>query len=209
MRHFMSAGIVGLAAAGACAQKDSATWLWDVSTPNGDAIVEPGETATITLSVLMDVDAGGAPIALFGSIFDTLGGNQADVGNILGWEVLSDLADMFGDVTTTDGISLFGTYVAQCFFPNFVPCTDDNPIDVLSFHWDTDDYSRYSVDFATSTKALQVTIDPMGDQQVIDVPVNEASITFLVVPAPAAVALIGLSVFGPRRPVRHPGPALS
>jgi hypothetical protein len=28
-----------------------ATWLWDVTTQNGDAIVEPGETATITLSI--------------------------------------------------------------------------------------------------------------------------------------------------------------
>jgi hypothetical protein len=177
--------VAGLCA-GAPAQEVSATWLWDVTTQDGDAIVEPGETATVTLTLLMEVEAGKDEVfALADTRFDTLGGTNAANGSIAGWELLNKLGDFAGDHTATDGVSLFETYAANCFGIQMIPCTLDNPIDVLAFEWTTADYSGYTVDYATSTEFVSVWKDLFGDQDYVQVGVSEALISFQVVPVPS------------------------
>jgi hypothetical protein len=186
----MCGAVVAGACASAVAQEDSATWLWDVTTQDGDEVVEPGETATVTLSLLMEVEAGkGEQIALAGVLFDTLGGDNAAIGSVGDWTVLNDLADIFGDLTTTDGVSLFGTFGVNCFGIQMFPCSLDNPIDVLAFEWSTDDYSHYSVDYTTSTNDAAVWRDLFDEQEFLEVQTNEALISFQVVPAPATLAI--------------------
>jgi hypothetical protein len=196
----MDIRICGAVLAGACgaaaAQEDSATWLWDVTTQDGDSIVEPGETATVTLSLLMEVGAGkGEEIALHAAVFDTLGGDNGANGGIKVWEVLNNLDALTGDLTTTDGISLFGTNAGQCLPPQYTPCILDNPIDVLAFEWATDDFGPYSVEYATATVGVVVVTDLFGvNEQFIEVEVAEALISFQVVPTPPAAPVIAFAM---------------
>lgn len=189
-------GLVGVAACTAAhAQEDSATWLWEVTTQDGDATVEPGETATITISLFMDVDVGkGEEIALHAATFNTLGGKGAAKGGIQGWEILNDLYSLTGDLTTTDGVSLFGTNVGQCLPPQYVPCDLDNPIDVLAFEWSTDDYAEYDVHYATDTQVVVVVKDVFGSgEEFVQVDAIEASIVFDVIPTPSGVLVLVLA----------------
>jgi hypothetical protein len=181
---------------GSLAQDDSATWLWDVTTQDGDSIVEPGETATVTLSLLMEVGAGkGELIAFADTIFDTLGNGQAANGAIIGWQVLNNLDFHPGDTTTTDGVNMFGTSASQCLPPQYTPCNLDNPIDIFAFDWATNDFRSYSVEYATSTFGLVVVTDIFGDnEQFIDVEVAEALISFQVVPTPPAAPVIAFAM---------------
>jgi hypothetical protein len=175
--------VAGLATAAlgaaASAQVDgTATWLWEVTTESGDAIVEPGETATITLSVDMSPDVnfpGGPVLGLAYAEFDTLGARNADMGTIEGWDVLGHLDDIFGDQTTTDGVNLFGTVAVQPLDDLFDP---SDPIDVLRFTWAPQQISEYGVAYNTNTILLKVAeIDGTFDWTVV-----EASISFSVVP---------------------------
>ena len=177
-----------------------ATWLWDVTTENGDAIVEPGETATVTLSIDMvpDVNFGDGPVLGFGfAIFDTLGGDGAANGQILDWEVLNALDNFTGDLTETDGVNLTNTWLGQ--HPDLGAFLPSDPIDVFEFTWGTNDYSGYSVEYATETLPIG---DPpiahnilvwegefLGEHDVFHWPIAEATISFAVVPAPSVLAL--------------------
>ncbi len=188
--------IICACAATAHAQLDStATWLWEVTTDNGDAVVEPGETAAVTLSVLMELppDAPKDLLVAFGAaMFDTLGANGAPLGHIKDWTIHNQL-DFAGDQTTTDGVSLFNTYVGQ-------PIQDivlDNPIDVLTFYWAADASGRFDVAYSTKTSIP----DQAGFVHVLVGPpdcvcelqawlIEEASVAFLVVPPPATMTVV-------------------
>jgi hypothetical protein len=172
------------------------TWLWDVTTQDGDNIVHPGETATITLSLDMDPSvgekgqSGGTVIGFGAAIFDTLGGLNADKGTIIGWDVLNSLDFLLGDTTTSDGISLFDTTVGQV--PSEVFSKAD-PISVITFHWQPARTGDFEVRYSTWTDPSMFFVwesgDPLGTNWTSIV---EAAIRFEVVPAPAGiVALIG------------------
>ncbi len=198
MRNRTCAGVLVGACGVACAQEGTATWLWDVTTQDGDAIVEPGETATVTLSVLFEVEAGkGEVVALADTRFDTLGANNAARGGIEAWVILNDLDEFLGDTTTTDGVSLFGTQAANCFGIQMLHCSLDNPIDVIAFEWGTGDYSQYSVEYSTATDFVAVWKDLFGEQDYVEIPVEEALIAFQVIPSPP-VALAILVLIAPR-----------
>lgn len=195
-----------------------ANWLWNVTTQDGDAIVEPGETATVTLSIDFhpDADVDGPVQGLGTAYFDTAGLGGAANGTVVGWQVLNDLDNLSGDTTTTDGVSLFGTSAIQLTpFPGFV---HDDPIDVLQFEWQTENYSSYQVEYATFTS------DRMhGDHMIIvwegdDLfsakpypwPIEEAAVVFEVVPAPAASFVVVAGMMANckrrRRGIRSPFP---
>jgi len=116
-------------------------WLWEVTTDDGDALVEPGETAAVTLSVDLDPSVGeagqtpGLVISAFqGGIFDVLGGINADKGEILGWEYpTEELLFGAGDTATTDGTNVFGVTVAQGL--GDAPADTGDPLDVFTFLW--------------------------------------------------------------------------
>jgi len=179
-------GIVGLAA-GAQAQSGSATWMADVNAPAG------GNTAEVTLSLAMD---GDTPfVALSATIFDTLNTIGAEHGEITGWSVLNSLDELTGDLTTTDGDSLFGTNAGQLTV--FGPFTSDNPIDVLSFTWEGAQIVESGAEVGYSTATENVTLWMGEDKEsagAVDVSNNiaEAAFGWQVVPTPASAALLGL-----------------
>ena len=202
----MTIGVVCAAASGAFAQVGGeASWLWEVTTQDGDSLVEPGETATIKLSINFDPDVtpGGPVQGLAGAIWDTVGGLNASAGTITGWEVLSNLDDLTGDTTTTDGVSLFASTAAQ----GGQVYNHDDPIDVLSFEWKSDDYTDFVVEYTTIT-TLHDPADHLifvweGDDpwfaDAIAWPIDEAMVSFQVIPAPASALLIGIAGLGAAR----------
>jgi hypothetical protein len=183
----------------------TATWLYDVTTQNGDALVEPGETATITLSLLMEPDEGdGHFIAIGATIFDTLGGDGAAAGHILRWEVHNGLDELTGDLTTTDGVSLYNTTAGQILVGGG-PFTSANPISVLSFEWQPDAYAMFDVEYDTlsNIEGEQIVLVWAGATKKtassIQYPVIDAHISFKVIPAPTTLALLAPTLAAVRR----------
>jgi hypothetical protein len=169
----------------------TATWLWDVTTQDGDALVEPGETATITLSLLMELALGDGPfVALAATMFDTIGMAGADNGDIAGWFIHYPLAEIDGDTTTTDGVSLFNSSAIQLTVGP--PFSSDNPIAVITFEWEPAEHEMLNVEYTTysfNPEPHAMYVWEGADKQSADAvtyDVTEAAITFTVIPAPPA-----------------------
>jgi uncharacterized protein (TIGR03382 family) len=187
----MSVGLGVSLGLGAIASADgTAMWQWSVVTNNGNAVVEPGESAYVTLSILTEPDQGAEFLALAASIFDTVGGTNADKGQIVTWEVLNDLDYLTGDLTTTDGVSLFNTNVGQLSV--YGPFFTDNPLSVLTFQWKPTVQGTYTVDYDTNTEAMVMWEGIGDDAHAVWYDVVEGAISFNVVPAPGGAALAGL-----------------
>jgi hypothetical protein len=189
----------------------TATWLYDVTTQDGDAFVEPGETATVTLTLVMEPKQDiQTSAALSAAVFSTIGSDGADHGHIIGWKVLSIFADLTGDLTTTDGVSLYNTTAGQ--LETFGPFDPSNPVDVFMFEWAPDADVNTTVSYTTvsdTNKPGTITVwecnEYGGDVPVI-YPVTEAAITFTVIPAPPTLALLLLAA-PRRRPRTEPRPS--
>jgi len=177
------------------------TVLWEVSTQDGDALVEPGETATVSLALEMmpdvvaqDEDGNQGFSAM---IFDTLGGAGAANGQIIGWEPNQDLTFLTGDLTTTDGVNLFFTNLGQLALAGG-PFAKDNPIDLLSFEWEPAVTGSYTVEYFTSTDILQFWTGTFADSTSTTAGTLDAPITFEVVPGPGTAlgpAMLGVMTF--------------
>jgi len=213
-----SAGLIALAAAAGtpahAGEEPSVTWLWEVTTDNGDALVEPGETATVTLSADMEPSVGEPGqtdgfivVGINFTTFDTLGGPNSDRGEIAGWQVLNDLDFLFGDTTTTDGVSLFNTQAGQAVGSNLF-FSDDDPVDILTWSWSTDDFSGYVVQYETSTEGFLIGEGNEAGDIDDSFPaknVVEAQVEFQVIPSPTAPsAMLLLSPLLMRRARRLP-----
>ncbi len=180
--------IAGLAAA-AQAQSGAATWMADVNIVNET-------TAEWTLSLSMEADT--EFVALSATIFDTLNTAGAEFGDITSWEVLNDLAELTGDLTTTDGDNLYGTNAGQLTV--FGPFTSDNPVDVLKFTWEAADGFTIGdggdlVSYSTSTENVTLWVGADKDSaDALDVTGNvlEGVARIGIIPAPGAAALLGL-----------------
>jgi hypothetical protein len=134
------------------------------------------------------------------SIFDTLGGRGADAGHIVSWNVLEHFADATGDLTTTDGVSLFGTTAMQ--FDIQGPFSADNPVAIFEFEWAPDVLGSYVVEYETFS---YLDVDQHHDVVVLiakepfefinpeEWPVTEAHISFQVVPAPGGMVVLVLA----------------
>lgn len=184
----------------------TATWLWDVTTQNGDAIVEPGETATVTLSLLMEPDPGFGPwVAISATVFDVLGDDAAAKGSILGWEYHNDLDQLTGDLATSDGVSIYNVQGGQLTALGG-PFSGDNPIDVFSFDWAPDEDGPFTATYVTNSVYLDQLVHEVivwegtdiEDALAVTYPVAEASISIMVIPAPAAAVVLA-AAFVPRR----------
>jgi hypothetical protein len=194
---------------GATAQDEMASWLWTVETDDGDALVEPGESAIVTLTLDLEPDAGEGDVLGFGAaIWDTIGSSGASNGQLVDWLILNHLGELLGDVTTTDGVSLFGTVAGD--LPGIGPDTFWDPIDVLQFEWTTDEYSNYTVEYDTFSASyatgerglIDIYLEHApGDYEAVQWPVVEAAVSFQVVPAPGALVpgAILLTTFASRR----------
>jgi hypothetical protein len=172
-----------------------ATWLWDVTTQNGDAIVEPGETATVTISMLIEPDPGSPPNAMIAAaVFDTLAATSS--GHIVGWKVLNFLEELTGDLTTTDGVNLFDTHAGQL---SVQYQTLDNPVDVFTFDWQPNEYAPLTEIYTTHSRlddqehvaiVWEYVDHPGKDGLTAVYPITEAEISISVIPTPATSLLL-------------------
>jgi hypothetical protein len=197
----MKAAILALAAIAPAHVASAQTWDWlaTVDTP----VLDPSKgviTQTVTLSVAMEYDT---PFYILGAaVFDTLGTLNADRGHIVDWEVLNQLDELTGDLTTTDGVSLYGTYAGQLC--TFTVCNTDNPLDVLEFTWQLDDLdpaAPFEVTYATdtSTAGIWAGEGPFESKFIpIDAP-TEVAFGWTVVPSPSSLALGALAIITRRR----------
>jgi hypothetical protein len=211
--HVFGAVLLSVVAGQTASGDGQATWLWEVTTQNGDALVEPGETALVTLSLLMESETYEMDqLAIGTAVFDTIGGFGADSGEIVDWLVLNNLGALYGKTTTTDGVNLCNTTAAQ--LDDFQGLwTKDNPAEVFEFEWSPVVDGAYAVEYET----LSHTFDMPGIVQVLIArepdeyvefefwPVAEAAISFQVVPAPATVGLAALGVIAASRRRRSRG----
>ena len=185
------------------------TWLFDVTTRNGDAIVEPGETATVSLFLDMAPSVGEQlPDGFFlygflGGIVDVIGQGNAANGQILGWEENPDLLSIFGPTGESDGVSIFGVILAQAVFGDG-PFDQSDPIHLLSFEWEPAIDGAYAVEYD-----LLIGDPPLGpgfhvgtwDGRNLDSfgtefwAVEPGTVQFQVVPAPALPTAFGLAFF--------------
>jgi len=157
--HIALAGIATTAAP-ALAQEDLfGTFVWEVATLDGDAIVEPGETAEVTILLDLTPDVitgdGFGVWGIAALIVDTLAGPGAANGHILGWRANINLTWLTGDLTTTDGVSLFNSNFGQW---SQWPCLAPEPGDpsfLLTFDWQPLIRGSYDVHYQSSTSALQ------------------------------------------------------
>jgi hypothetical protein len=184
--------ILALAAPACAAHAQTWTWLADVE----NKVLDPGKgitTQTVTLTALMEHDT--PYIAIGATIFDTIGDANAYHGHVTDWQVLNNLADLTGDLTTTDGVSLYNTNAGQ-LCATFGPCTTANPIDVLEFTWELDEDAPldapFDVTYLTLTSAAIIMAGE--DQETADFieveVVIEGVMSWTVVPAPGTIALV-------------------
>lgn len=192
---------LALVVASAALAQQPVTWTWQAKVDQ--PVIDPdGVTSQkVTLSALMEADA--PTVFLSAVIFDTLIAANPDYGTISGWTVLNSLADLTGDLTTSDGTSLYGTNAGQlCLWG---PCTMDNPVDILEFTWqladDVDLDAPVTVTYATDTLIAVVKAGTdHGDAQAYEAEViNEATFGWTIVPAPATLALLAAPVITRRR----------
>ncbi len=181
------AALLAVAGLAGAAQAQSLTWMSDV--PAGTEL-NPGDSIKVTLSASME--SAEEFTALSATIFDTINALGGDLGDITAWEVLNDLAELTGDLTTTDGDSLFGTNAGQLTV--FGPFSSDNPIDVLSFTWTAAEGGQGGdVLFNTNTKAAVLWVGDDKDTAVsVDANLSDTVFGWSVIPTPASAALLGL-----------------
>ena len=168
-------------------------WISEVSTQDGDAIVELGETATVSLWMDMDPSVGemlpdGTRLYGFGTgSIDVLGGLNAEKGQIIGWAI-NDALD-FGNDGTTDGTSIFGVELAQLLLD---PFDFSDPIFLLSFEWAPTDFTIFNVFYELDVGTFKGPgIIIWKDDGTFEAwPVDRQSVAFTVVPSPASAGAI-------------------
>lgn len=180
-------------------------WISEVTTQDGDSIVEPGETATVSLWMDMDPSVGeilpdGLEVDAFaGGVIDVIGGMGAAEGTVLGWDVNDSLN--VGQLGTTDGISIFDVTVFQ---PFTLDIDASDPIFLMSFEWSPIEYTAFEASFAPV-----ISYDEMPFFQIYKGggftefwPATEHSVAIQVVPAPCtmlSVALAAIAITRRRR----------
>lgn len=164
------------------------TWLWDVTTANGDSLVEPGETANITLiaDLSPDVNFPDGPVLGFAAtVFDLLGGSNAQLGVISDWKIIG----IDGLVEQQLDYDLLGVTIAQSTGQDFFSPAD--PISLFEFEWTPQTYDHYQVSYSTATTLMRAWEGTEEVPFLVDWTSIDASIDFLVVPSPPSLLLWG------------------
>lgn len=194
---------VGLLTAAALGQMGQ--WISEVETDNGDSIVEPGETATVSIWMDLDPSVGdqlpdGLIVrALGGGRFDFVGQMNADKGSITSWERNEHLA--IGDEGFTDGVSIFDVEIFQLPGENV---DSSDPLLLLEYQWKPNVYDAFT---AFYTPFVEVGDDKDGffvyfaNGPTQTWRATERSISIQVIPAPSClICILGMVVtFGARR----------
>jgi hypothetical protein len=180
--------------AGAASAQNIMTMSWSVGdTGNNDGIIEPGESALLTLSATMNPGRTGYA----GSIFDVIGVGNWATGSVDSYTNLVDsLATGPGDLQGNNDITGIESFQLPPFFnPSFKA---GNPIAIYSITWTPNDYTARLVtltsanhaNFSVYTDTFGTSVEYTGDVQ---------RTAFEVVPAPASLALLGLGGLVARR----------
>ncbi len=177
--------LIVVAGMAAVASAQTMTISWMVSdTGNGDGIIEPGESALLSMWASMDPGATG----FAGSIYDIMGTGNFDTGTV---DVFDNLLDaLTDDGTLGAGNNITGVESFQlppAFNGDFIA---DNPIQLYNITWTPNDYSNRTVSGGTTHINFDVYTDDFGTS--VPYTGDVSGFRFDVVPAPASVALLGL-----------------
>ncbi len=185
--------VAGIAAAASA--QGTLTYSWNVSdTGNGDGVIEPGESALLTMIGTMDPGATG----FAGSIYDIVGVSNWDTGTVDAYENHLDALTGPGNLQGNNDILTIESFqLPPLFNPDF---DASNPITLYSITWTPSDYTARTVEVGdTNHLNNDVYTDTFGTS----VPYTGVSgvASFNVVPAPASMALLGLGglIAGRRR----------
>jgi len=189
------ASLIAVAGIAAAASAQTITYSWTVSdTGNGDGIIEPGESALLTMSARMDPAAAG----FAGSIYDIIGGANWDTGSVDSYvNRLNELTDNGALQANGDILLIESFQLPSAFNGNFV---SDNPIELYYITWTPADYSARTVSVGDANH-LNNSVYTDGFGTSVEYSGVAGSASFDVVPAPASMALLGLGglVAGRRR----------
>jgi MYXO-CTERM domain-containing protein len=192
----MKNGIVALVALAGLASGATAanTWMVDISYSNGgNAIINAGDTATVTIWAAFDDNlyafAGGA----FNVNTNDDNGSWSDFGRDLKGPGTADGVAVGGDVT--------GVITGQLHFPLAGIFADtSNPIKAWHGTFSTTDLSFRTVDLTTdSTKYAVYTDDQGTSKDFIDSLIEGAGGINVGVPTPGTAALLGLGALAAGR----------
>lgn len=182
-------GLAGLASA-----QGVMTITWAASdTGDGDGVVEPGESAVMTMYAQMNPGETG----FAGSIYAIGGDADWAAGTLVSYDNLLD--DLTDDGTLGAGNTITGIESFQ-LPPLFNPFFDaSNPIALYSLVWTPADYGSRTVTFgSTNHLNFDVYTDTSGTSVAYTGEVFPGLIK--VIPAPASMALLGLGgLLGVRR----------
>ena len=176
--------VVGLASIASA--QSTLTYSWSVGdTGNNDGLIEPGESAVLTMRGAMDPAATG----FAGSIYDIAGIANWDTGAVASYtnflKALTDDGNLQpnGDITGIESFQLP---------PLFNPTFDaSNPVQLYEIVWTPNDYAPRSVQVGDANHLNNdVYTDTFGSSVSYQGIAGVAS--FNVVPTPASAALFGL-----------------
>ncbi|MCW5776514.1 MAG: hypothetical protein KIS87_08760 [Phycisphaeraceae bacterium] len=183
----------------ACAHGQVATWYWTVSdTGNGDGIIEPGESALLTLWMAFEPrqDQPGGGLAQAGP-YDIAGSDTWSNGVVESWERrLGDFSDpvAFDSDNTFLGVDHF-QHPRGWGYGVFVKA---NPIDLFFIQWTPATYSPHAVTLDCDGPDAFIWIDDWGTH--LFYTGVGGFVSFHVVPAPASVAaFLAFAAFTGRR----------
>jgi len=185
MKLAQSMTVVAGFAAIACAQ-NTITYSWTVGdTGNNDGVIEPGESALLN----MYATVAPAKTGFAGSIYDITGGANWATGTVTSY--VNGLKALTDDGTLQANGDITGIEIFQ-LPPLFNPLFDaSNPIKLYSITWTPADYAARSVSVGdTNHLNNDIYIDNFGSS--VSYTGVTGSATFNVVPAPSALALLGL-----------------
>lgn len=191
-------GVVILAAGTASAQ--TITYAWTVTTDDGDANVDVGERAYLSLWASMEPEV----VGFAGSIYDIRGIENWSTGDVLSYSNLLGRGMAGDDGWLQQDNDITGIWAFQLppfFNPNFC---DDNPIELYRIAWSTDDYSSRAVEVGdTNHLSNDVYTDTFGSSVSYEGLPGGARFT-VGVPGPGAVGTFGVAGWIAARRRRRP-----
>ena len=176
--------VAGLAAVASA--QNVLTYSWSVSdTGNANGVIEPGESALLTMKGTMAPGATG----FAGSIYQILGGTNWNTGSVDSYDNLLDALTNDGVLQGNGDITGIESFQLPPLFNPFFDAS--NPITLYKITWTPADYSARTVEVGD---ANHLNSDVYTDTSGTSVPYQTVAGTarFNVVPAPASMALIGL-----------------
>lgn len=192
-------------------------WRFEITTDDGDEIVEPGENAQIRVLADLSPSSGeydeslGATITGFGDAFFDL---QADGGwaggSVTEWNVNPGLLFLYGDTSYLDRADQSIRDITCAQYPGLEFYDERDPIFLLDIAWSPEgDYTPRTASLAAHARPVaqrgeevsSIYARPPGwtfDDFYI-VPLVDSSIAFQIVPAPGSSAMLAIGVGCMRR----------